>query len=98
MKLAKVKCSILSEALKDRATFSALSMYLEGISGFSRTEDGCFISKVIPFNGKPTLDFKLCLEDYFFNEPKEAEELWKFVETSTGKKNIEWTIVNIVTL
>ena len=98
MKLAKVKCSILSEALKDRATFSALSMYLEGISGFSRTEDGCFISKIVPFDGKPTLDFKLCLEDYFFNEPKEAEELWKFIEKSTGTTKLEWTIINVVTL
>lgn len=98
MKLAKLSCPIISEALKDRKTFGMLSLYIEGFAGYERTEDGCFLSEIVPFEGKPTLDFKLSLEDYCFNEPAESKELWKLAEKLTGKKNIEWTILKIVEL
>lgn len=55
--------------------------------------------QIVQYDNKSTLNFKLSLEDYFFNEEgREAEELWKFAEKLTGKKNIEWTVVKIVEL
>lgn len=99
MKIAKVNCPIISEALKDRRTFSTLSCYIEGFGGYKRTEDGCFLSEIVQYDNKPTLNLKLSLEDYFFNEEgREAEKLWEFAEKLTGKKNIEWTIIKIVEL
>ena len=97
MKLAKLSCPVISEALKDRKTFGMLSLYMEGFAGYERTDDECFLSKIVPFEGKPTLNFKLSLEDYFFNEP-ESEELWKLAEKLTGKTDIKWTILKVVEL
>lgn len=96
MKIAKLNCPIISEALKDRKTFWMLSRYLEG---FKRTEDGCFLSRMVPYSGEPTLNFKLVLDDYLFNEEGgEAKALWKLAEKLTGKESIHWTIIKTVEL
>jgi hypothetical protein len=98
MKLAKLSCPIISEALKDRKSFHMLNLYLGGVTGYERTEDGCFLTKIVPYGGKPTLNFKLSLEDYFCNEDEEAKQLWKFIEKKTGKASIEWSVIKIVEL
>lgn len=98
MKLAKVKSVVLDEALKSKK-FQSLHMYIAGFGGFERTSDGCFISKVVrDCDNKPVLDIRLALEDYFFNEGHEYSALWEFAEKTLGKKEVDLTVVNIVTL
>ena len=97
MKIAKLSCPIISEALKDRKIFPSLNLYL-GNSGHGRTEDGCFLTDVVSYGEKPTLNFKLVLDDYFFNEEEEAEQLWQFIKEKTGNTNIEWTVLKVVEL
>lgn len=98
MKLAKVKSVVLDEALKSRR-FQSLHMYIAGFGGFERTSDGCFISKVVKdSDNKPVLDIRLALEDYFFNEYHEYPALWEFAEKILGKKEVDLTVINIVTL
>lgn len=98
MRLVKLDCPIISKALEDYNSFRALHMYIAGFTGFERTEDGCFLSKIVKCGDELALDFKLTLEDYFFNEHKEAEKLWEFAEKMTGKKNITWEVVKVVTI
>ena len=99
MKIAKLNCPVISEALKDTEKFGVLHMYMCGIGGFERTEEGSFISKIVKYGDTSALQFKLALEDYFFNEEgREADELWKFAEELTGKQNIQWEILKIIEL
>ncbi len=98
MKIAKVKSKVLDEALKTKK-FPSLHMYIAGFSGFERTSDGCFISKVVEdSDGSPVLDIKLALEDYFFNEYHEYPNLWKFAKELLGKEFVDLKVINIVTL
>lgn len=98
MKLAKVKSKVLDEALKTNE-FPSLHMYIAGFAGFERTSDGCFVSKVVKdSDNKPVLDIRLALEDYFFNEYYEYDKLWEFAEKVIGKKEVDLTVINIVTL
>lgn len=98
MRLAKVKSVVLDAALKsDR--FPSLHMYIAGFGGFERTSDGCFVSRVVKdSDNKAVLDIRLALEDYFFNEPHEWNKLWDFAEKAIGKREVDLTVVNIVTL
>ena len=96
MKIAKLNCPIISEALKDRKTFQMLNVYLES---FVRTEDKCFLSRMVPCGDALTLNFKLAIKDYLFNEGDgEAKALWKLAEKLTGKESIHWTIIKTVEL
>lgn len=98
MKLAKVKSKVLDEALKSNE-FPSLHMYIAGFGGYERTSDGCFVSKIVKdSDDKPVLNIKLSLEDYFFNEYHESDKVWDFAEKIIGKKEIDLTVVNIVTL
>lgn len=94
MRIAKVYSKVLNKALESRK-FCGLSLYA---GDFWRTEDGCFVSKVVDFGGKPTLDFKLALEDYFFNEYKEGDKLFDFAEEVIGKKEIDLKCLKVVEL
>lgn len=94
MKLAKLDCPVISEALKDKELFG-LRCYL---SDFKRTPEGYFISQIVNCCGEQALDFKLALEDYFFNEYQEYEKVWDLAEKLTGKKDIKWKIIKIVEL
>lgn len=96
MKIAKVNCPVIREALKDRKTFWTLNLYLRE---FQRTDDGCFTSGMVLRDGALTLHFEVALEDYLFNEEgQEAEALWKFAEKLTGKKCLHWKIVKTIEL
>ena len=97
MKLAKVKSVVLDKALESRQ-FSSLHMYIAGFAGFERTSDGCFVSEIVDDCGTPTLELKLALSDYFFNEGHEANKLWDFAEKTIGKKIVDIKVVNIVQL
>lgn len=98
MKLAKVKSVVLDKALQSDE-FPSLFMYIAGLGGFERTDDGCFISKIVKdCDNKPVLDIKLALEDYFFNEYHEYPSLWKFAENLLGKQLVDLKVINIVTL
>lgn len=98
MKLAKVKSVVLDKALKsDR--FPSLHMYIAGFGGFERTSDGCFVSRVVKdSDNKAVLDIRLALEDYFFNEAHEWNKLWDFAENVIGKREVDLTVINVVTL
>ena len=98
MRIAKVQSKVLNEALKTNE-FPSLHMYIAGFGGFERTSDGCFVSKVVKdSDNKAVLDIRLALEDYFFNEYHEYNKLWEFAEKIIGKKEVDLTVVNIVTL
>ena len=98
MRLAKVKSVVLDKALKS-GRFPSLHMYIAGFGGFERTSDGCFVSRVVKdSDNKAVLDIRLALEDYFFNEPHEWNELWDFAEKAIGKREIDLTVINVVTL
>ena len=98
MRLAKVKSVVLDAALKSD-NFPSLHMYIAGFGGFERTSDGCFISKIVKdSDNKAVLDIRLALEDYFFNEYHEYPALWEFAEKILGKKEVDLTVINIVTL
>ena len=98
MKIAKVKSVVLDKALKSDK-FPSLHMYIAGFGGFERTSDGCFVSKVVKdSDNKAVLDLRLALEDYFFNEYHEYPKVWEFAEEVIGKKEVDLTVVNIVTL
>lgn len=98
MKLAKVQSKVLDEALKTKR-FPSLHMYIAGFSGFERTDDGCFISKIVKdSDDSPILEIKLALQDYFFNEYHEYSSLWKFAENLLGKQLVDLKVINIVTL
>ena len=98
MKIAKVQSKVLDEALKSKR-FPSLCMYISGFGGFERTDDRCFISKVVKdSDGSPILDIKLALQDYFFNEYNEYPSLWKFAENLLGKQLVDLKIINIVSL
>ena len=98
MRLAKVKSVVLDKALKsDR--FPSLHMYIAGFGGFERTSDGCFVSRVVKgSDNKAVLDIRLALEDYFFNEAYEWNKLWDFAEKAIGKREVDLTVIKVVTL
>lgn len=98
MKLALVKSVVLSKALEDPNEFSALHMYIAGFTGFERDENGNFLTKIVDFCGKPTLDIRLALEDYLFNEYQEADKIWDLAEKTIGKKTIDLKVLKVVTL
>ena len=98
MKIAKVQSKVLDKALKSKR-FPSLRMYIAGFGGFERTSDGCFVSKdVKDSDNKAVLEIRLSLEDYFFNEYHECDKLWDFAEQIIGKKEVDLTVINIVTL
>ncbi len=98
MKIAKVKSVVLDKALQSNK-FPSLHMYIAGFAGFERTDDGCFISKIVKdCDNKPVLDIKLALEDYFFNEYHEYPNLWKFAKKLLGKEFVDLKVINIVSL
>lgn len=98
MRLAKVKSVVLDKALKSD-NFPSLYMYIAGFGGFERTSDGCFVSRVVKdSSNKAVLDIRLALGDYFFNEAHEWNKLWDFAEKTIGKREVDLTVVNIVTL
>lgn len=94
MKIAKVYSRVLSKALESKK-FWGLSLY---VGDFPKTEDGCFVSRVVNYGGKPTLNLKLALEDYFFNEHKESDGLFDFAEGITGKKEVDLKCLKVVEL
>ena len=99
MRIAKVQSKVLDEALKKADEFPCLHMYIAGFGGFERTSDGCFVSKVVKdSDNKAVLDIRLALEDYFFNEYHEYPSLWEFAEKILGEKEVDLTVINIVTL
>ena len=98
MKIAKVRSIVLSKALEDYRTFSALHMYIAGFGGFERDEEGYFISKIVDDCGTPTLDIRLALQDYLFNEYQEYDKLWELAEKILGKKTIDLDVIKIVEL
>ena len=98
MRLAKVKSVVLDKALKSDM-FPSLHMYIAGFGGFERTSDGCFVSRIVKdSDNKAVLDIRLALEDYFFNEAHEWNKLWDFAENVIGKREIDLTVINVVTL
>lgn len=98
MKFAKVQSRVLDEALKNPREFSSLYMYFAGFGGYERTEDGCFLSKIVLDEGKPTLDMKLSLFDYSFNESEEFNKLAEFAKKLLGKSVIDFKVVKVVEL
>ena len=98
MKLALVKSVVLSEALKDPDEFPALYMYIAGFCGFERDENGNFITKIVDYCGEPTLDIRLTLQDYLFNEYQEYNKLWALAEKLLGKKTIDLKVLKVATL
>lgn len=93
MLIAKVYSKVLNKALESKKFF-ALDCYL---TTFQRTPDGCFISDVVEFEGKPTLSIRLSLEDYCFNE-KESADLWILAEKAIGKRTIDLKVRTIAEL
>lgn len=93
MKIAKVRSEVLKKALESREFF-ALGCYL---SSFQRTPDGCFISAIVEFEGKPTLSIRLSIDDYCFNE-KESEGIWILAQKVIGRSTIDLEVCTIVEL
>lgn len=98
MKLALVKSVVLSKALEDPNEFPALHMYIAGFGGFERDENGNFITKIVDDCGEPTLDIRLALHDYLFNEYQEADKIWNLAEKVIGRKSIDIKVLKVVTL
>ena len=94
MRIAKVYSKVLNKAL-DSGKFWNLHLYT---TSFWKDEDGCFISKVVDFDGKPTLELKLALEDYFFNEYWEAQNLFDFANDTIGEKKVDLKCLKVVEL
>ena len=84
MRLAKVKSRVLAKAL-DSKKFWCLGMYV----GDFKREGDCFICEVVTCEGKPTLDIKLALFDYGFNEYQEMLKVYEMAEAIIGKKEID---------
>lgn len=95
MILVKLHCPILQEVWADSPN---LRMYLENMY----RGDGIFVTEVVDFFGKPTLNFKLALEDYLANVCDEtyAAEIRNLNKISDAKYNgnISWTRLNTVEL
>lgn len=95
MILVKLHCPILQEVWADSPN---LRTYL----GRMYKGDGIFITEVVDFFGKPTLNFKLALEDYLANVCDEAyaAEVRNLNKISDDKYNgnISWTRLNTVKL
>ena len=95
MILVKLHCPILQEVWAD-------SLNLRTYLGRMYKGDGIFITEVVDFFGKPTLNFKLALEDYLANVCDEAyaAEIRNLNKISDAKYNgnISWTRLNTVEL
>lgn len=95
MILVKLHCPILQEVWADSPN---LRMYLENMY----RGNGIFITEVVDFFGKPTLAFKLALQDYLANvcDGTYVAEIRNLNKISDAKYNgnISWTRLNIVEL
>lgn len=91
MRLAKIKSTVLTEALEKREFF-ALSCYL---NSFIRTDQQEFIT---PYNKNAEMwDLRASLIDYCANEP-ESEKLFQLAKELTGESTIDLKIINEVNL
>jgi hypothetical protein len=95
MILVKLYCPLFKEIWADSPN---LRMYL----GDMHQGDGIFITKVVDYCGKPTLGFKLAIQDYLANVCDEAyaAEIRNLNKISDAKYNgnISWTRLNTVEL
>ena len=94
MLIAIVESKVLSEALKRKHDMFCLNVYL---SDYKRTEKGYFVCQVVKDGDKPTLDIKLSLFDYTFNE-RESEKLWEIAKQVSGVETIDFNIIKSVEL
>ena len=88
MKISRVKSRVLAKALDSRK-FGVLSMYLDS---FTREGD----EFITDYQGDE-MGLKLCLFDYFCNEPESAG-LWNIAEEILGHKTVDLKILKTVEL
>lgn len=79
MILCKIEAPVLARAMQDREHFPMLHLYL---SDFWKEEEEVFVSQIKPnkYTGEYEVEFRLSLDDYFFNEDVECNILLQLAE------------------